>query len=469
MNDLAFTSALELAKQIRQRELSPLELTQFFLNRIEQYDSRLGSFFHVAAEMAIADAREKTEQLAQTADTDQLPPFFGVPTAIKDLNSVMGMPVTYGVAALKDNMGLYDDGVVAHMKQAGFIILGKTATSELGSFPYTEPQHFAPTRNPWHLDYTAGGSSGGAAAAVAAGLCPIAQGSDGGGSVRGPASCCGLVGIKPSRGRVSSAPVGEFQSGIAAIGPLARTVADAAALLDVMSGYITGDPYWLPDLEVPFVEAVNQSLPPLRIAFAYGVPPFTDTDAAGKVGVDTTLKHLSSLGHHIESACFDGQGLIEPFTQIWQSGVVAAGLPLELLSPVNRWLGEQSLSAGDYLQATRQMHLISRQIVGFFNEFDVLVLPVYGHQPIQIGQWVDLSPAETVQKIIEWVSPCPPCNASGLPAIALPVGWDEVGLPIGVQLIGKPADEATLISLAAQLEAMTPERDRRPADFAELW
>lgn len=467
MHDLAFVSALELAQKIRQREISPLELTQFFLNRIEQYDSRLGSFFHVAAEMAIADAREKTEKLATLSDLNQLPPFFGVPTAIKDLNSVMGMPVTYGVAALKDNIGLYDDGVVSRMKQAGFVILGKTATSELGSFPYTETPNFLPTRNPWHLDYTAGGSSGGSAAAVAAGLCPIAQGSDGGGSVRGPAACCGLVGIKPSRGRVSLAPVGEFQSGIAAIGPLARTVADAAALLDVMSGYITGDPYWLPDPEIPFVEAVGQSIPQLRIAFAYGVPPFADTDAAGKLGVDTTVRYLESLGHQIESVCFDGQGLVEPFTKIWQSGVVAAGLPLELLSPVNRWLGEQSLSAGDYLQATRQMHVISRQIVGFFTEFDILVLPVYGHQPIKIGEWADLDSAETIQKIIEWVSPCPPCNASGLPAIALPVGWDEIGLPIGVQLIGKPADEATLIALAAQLEAMTPERSRRPADFAQ--
>ncbi|MEB3311617.1 MAG: amidase [Snowella sp.] len=467
MNDLAFSSALDLAKRIRQREISPLELTQFFLNRIEQYDSQLGSFFHVAAEMAIADAREKTEQLATTSAIDQLPPFFGVPTAIKDLNAVTGMPVTYGVAALRDNMGLYDDGVVTRMKQAGFVILGKTATAELGSFPYTEPQNFAPTRNPWHLDYTAGGSSGGAAAAVAAGLCPITQGSDGGGSVRGPAACCGLVGIKPSRGRVSSAPVGEFQSGIAAIGPLARTVADAAALLEVMSGYLTGDPYWLPDPEIRFSEAIHQSLPPLKVAFAYGVPPFKDTDIAGKLGVDTTVKQLESLGHYVESACFDGQGLIDPFTKIWQSGVAAAGLPLELLSPVNRWLGEQNLSSGDYLQATRQMHLASRQIVSFFNEFDVLVLPVYGHQPIKIGQWATLSPAETVQKITEWVSPCPPCNASGLPAIALPVGWDEIGLPIGVQLIGKPADEATLITLAAQLEAMNPHKCRRPPDFAE--
>ena len=466
MNNLALTPALELAQLIRQRQISPLELTQFFLLRIERFDSQVGSFFHIASESAIADARAKTEQLAKTSDPNQLPPFFGVPTAIKDLNAVAGMPISYGVAALKENMCTYDESAVTRMKQAGFILLGKTATSELGSFPYSETPGFAPTRNPWNLDYTAGGSSGGAAAAIAAGFCPVAQGSDGGGSVRGPASCCGLVGIKPSRGRVSFAPVGDYQSGIAVIGPLARNVRDAAALLDVLSGYTTGDPYWLPDPETSFLESVNQSLPSLRIAFAYSVPPFADADAVCQQGVNTTVKHLEFLGHRVEPACFDAQDLIEPLTKIWQSGVAAAGLPLEILSPVNRWLGEQNLSAGDYLQAVRQMHLVSRQIVGFFENFDVLVLPVYRHQPIKIGQWADLSTAETVQKIIDWIATCPPCNASGLPAIALPVGQDQLGLPIGVQLIGKPADEATLIALAAQLEAINTELPKLPEKFS---
>ena len=297
MNNLALASALELALLIQKREISPLELTQFFLLRIERFDSQVGSFFHVASESAIADAKAKTEQLVKTSDPNQLPPFFGVPTAIKDLNAVAGMPISYGVAALKENMCAYDEAVVTRMKQAGFILLGKTATSELGSFPYTEIPGFAPTRNPWNLDYTAGGSSGGAAAAIAAGFCPVAQGSDGGGSVRGPASCCGLVGIKPSRGRISFAPVGDYQSGIAVIGPLARTVRDAAALLDVLSGYTTGDPYWLPAPEISFLESVNQSLPSLKIAFAYSVPPGSDADLVCQEGVNTTIKRLESLGH----------------------------------------------------------------------------------------------------------------------------------------------------------------------------
>ncbi|MFW5765692.1 MAG: amidase, partial [Coleofasciculus sp.] len=274
--DLAFTPALEQAQLIRQGQLSPLELVELYLARIQQFNPQLGSYFSVATDMALADAKAKTEQLTQIKDSAELPPFFGVPIAIKDLTAVQGLPCSYGTPILKDKIAPYDDGVVARIKQAGFIILGKTATSEVGSLPYTEPPGFPPARNPWNLEYTPGGSSGGSAAAVAAGLCPIAQGSDGGGSVRGPASCCGVVGIKPARGRVSFAPVGDRQNGIAANGSIARTVADAAALLDVMSGYITGDPYWLPDPEVSFLEATRQPLGQLRIAFSTAIPPLGD-------------------------------------------------------------------------------------------------------------------------------------------------------------------------------------------------
>ncbi|MGH2414334.1 MAG: amidase, partial [Microcystaceae cyanobacterium] len=409
------------------------------------------------------DAKTKTEQLVNTQDISELPPFFGVPIGIKDLNAVVGMPCTYGVAALKDKIAAYDDGVVTRIKQAGFIILGKTATSELGSFPYIESLGFPVTRNPWNLEYTAGGSSGGSAAAVAAGLCPVAQGSDGGGSIRGPAMCCGLVGIKPTRGRVSHAPVGDYQSGISVNGPLARTVADAAALLDVMSGYIIGDPYWLPHPEISFLEATRRQPTPLRIAFSTSVLPFGEAEIVCQQSIQQTVKQLEEMGHFVEPGCPDFQKLIKPFRQVWQAGVTAAGIPLEILSPLNRWIGQQAGSAGEYLQAVHQMQVISRQIVAFFENFDVLVLPVYLHQPIRIGEWTDLSFEETVERIIHWVAPCPACNASGLPAIAIPTGFDANGLPVGIQLVGRPADEATLISLAAQVEFMNPRNQPRPS------
>lgn len=462
--DLAFATALEQANLIRSKDISPLELAELYLNRIEVLNPQLGCFFTVAAESAIAEAREKTEILARVGDLDSLPPFFGVPTAIKDLNAVRGLPLTYGVAAMKDNTPTYDDGVVSRLRQAGFVLLGKTATSQLGSFPYTEPSGFAPARNPWHLDYTPGGSSGGSAAAVAAGLCAVAQGSDGGGSIRGPAACCGIVGIKPSRGRISHAPMGDFQSGISVLGPLARTVADAAALLDVMAGYTTGDPYWLPDPEPSFLVQTRQAIAqPLQIAFATTVPPFPDSDVPCREAVSCVTKLLEGMGHAIESACPDVSELIEPFRIIWQSGVGAAGIPLSALDPLSRWLGEQAVCAGDYLQAVGKMQVISRSIVAFFDRYDVLILPVYRHGPIKIGEWKDLEPEEAIAKIVDWIAPCPAVNASGLPAIALPVGFDGEGLPVGVQLVGRPAAEGVLIRLAARLESELNGQSQHPA------
>jgi amidase len=461
--DLAFTPALEQARLIRTKEVSPLDLVELYLERIQRLDSQLGSYFTVMAESAIADAKTKTEILTK-GDTSELPPFFGVPISIKDLNSVAGVRCTYGTPALMNKQATYDDGVVIKIKQAGFIILGKTATSELGSLPYTEPAGFLPTRNPWNLHYTAGGSSGGAAAAVAAGLCAIAQGSDGGGSIRGPAFCCGLVGIKPSRGRVSHAPVGDRANGISALGPLARTVADAAAFLDIVSGYVTGDPYWLPDPNPSFLAATAfQQLNPLRIAFATTLPPLGEADVVCQQAVLETVQLLAERGHTVEPGCPDFTEMIEPFTKVWQAGVAAAGIPQEMLQPMNRWLLEQTTSAGEYLQAVSQMQVIARQIVAFFDSVDVLVLPTYMHPTIRVGEWANLTPEETLQKIIHWVAPCPPFNASGQPAIAIPTGFDSNGLPIGVQLVGRPAAETTIIALAAQLEAANPWNQHRPA------
>ena len=465
--DLAFAPALLQAQLIRQREVSPLELVELYLERIQRLDSQLGSYFTVVGDRALAEAKAKTEQLAQINDTSELPPFFGVPIAIKDLNSVEGIRCTYGTPVLKDKIAAYDDGVVMRIKQAGFTILGKTATSEWGSLPYTEPPGFPPARNPWNLDYTPGGSSGGAAAAVAAGLSPIAQGSDGGGSIRGPAFCCGLVGIKPARGRITYAPVGDYQNGIATNGSLGRTVADAAALLDVMSGYVTGDPYWLPDPKTSFLEATRQAPAQLRIAFSTSVQPMGEAAEICQQSVRETVQQLQDMGHIVEPGCPDFNGLIEPFTKIWQAGIAATGMPPELLSPMNRWIAAQSGSAGEYLQAVAQMQIIARRIVMFFEAFDVLVLPTYLHPAIRIGEWADLSPEETLEKIANWIAPCPPFNASGLPAIAFPTGFDaSTGLPVGVQLVGRPAAEATLIALAAQLEARMHKSDARPALFS---
>ncbi|WP_353932324.1 amidase [Okeanomitos corallinicola TIOX110] len=457
--DLAFTSALELAKLVRSREVSPLDLVEVYLERISRLNSQLGSYFTITADLAIADAKAKTELLTTTSE---LPPFFGVPISIKDLTPVAGVACTYGNPALVNNIPDYDAGVVMKLKQAGFTILGKTATCELGSYPYTEPTGFPPARNPWNLEYTPGGSSGGAAASVAAGLSAIAHGSDGGGSIRGPAACCGIVGIKPARGRITSAPVGDKLGGIGVHGPLARTVSDAAAMLDVMSGYFTGDPYWLETPQTSFLDSTQVKTSPLKIAFSTDIKPFGKADDNCTEGVLKTIKLLTEFGHQIEEKYPDFSGLVEPFKIVWQSGVAAAGLPPEALQPLNRWLLSRTGSAADYLQALGKMQTFSRQIIAFFDHFDVLVLPVYLHSPIRVGEWANLSPEEIFDNIIHWIAPCPIANATGLPAIAIPVGFDSKGLPISVQLIGKPAAESTLISLAAQLEAANPWIQHRP-------
>lgn len=460
--DLAFTSALEQARLIRAQEISPLELTELYLERIDRLDRSIGSFVTVIQEQAIATAKAQTALLQQTPDPSILPTFFGVPISIKDLNQVQGVPCAYGVAALgqqgKHNVSQYDDAIVARIRQAGFNILGKTATSELGTLPYTEPVGFAPTRNPWNLNYTAAGSSGGAAAAVAAGLSPIAQGSDGAGSIRVPAAVCGLVGLKPSRGRVSHAPVGESLSGIVALGAIARTVADAAAFLDVTAGYLPGDPYWLPSpessfLRSAFVGAAGQ-VEPLRIAFDMGLAPFGETDLESQQAVLQAVKLLESCGHECVPASPDCSGLVEPFTVVMRSAVSAAGLPAEILSPYCRWLLEQQDASGNYVRAVGAMHAIARRIVLFFQQYDALVLPVTLHQPMQVGEWADLSPAEILQKAGNWVTPAAPFNATGQPAMTIPMGLNHQGVPIGIQIVGRPADESQMIRLAAQLEAI---------------
>lgn len=450
--DLAFTPALEQARLIRTGEISPLELVELYLQRIQQFNDRLGSYVYVAAESAIADAKAKTEAIPTSGE--DLPPFFGVPISIKDLNAVEGMPCTYGLRALKNRIADNDDGIVTRIKQAGFIILGKTAASEVGTLPYTEQPGFPPARNPWNLDHTAGGSSGGAAAALAAGLCSISQGSDGGGSIRGPAFCCGVVGIKPSRGRVSHAPFGERLNGIATNGPLGRTVGDTAALLDVLAGYIPGDPYWLPDPEPSFRQAIEHPLPPLKIAVATALAPVGEADPLCKQAVLDTAKKLEAMGHHLEPIELDFADLIEPFCIVFQAILGEAKIPWFVLNKMNRWWARKAraCSCGEYLRAVTKLQMVSRRIVTSLLGFDALLLPTYQRPAIRIGEWANLRPAKTLEKMIEWVAPCPPFNATGQPAVSIPTGFAPNGLPIGVQIVGRPGMDARVLAIAAQLE-----------------
>jgi amidase len=450
--DLAFTSALDQAKLIADRKISPLELTELYLQRIEQLNPKFGAFFHIAAEQAIVDAKAKTEALV---NLETLPPFYGVPTAIKDLNPVEGMPCSYGIKVAKNRMADRDDYITRRIKKAGFVILGKTATSQLGSLPYVEPNGFPPTLNPWNPNYLAGGSSGGAAVAVAAGLCAMAHGSDGAGSIRIPAACCGLVGLKPSRGRVSNAPVDELFSGCVVSGGLTRTVADAAAFLDAIEGYEVGDPFWLPSPETSFLQESQREPKTLKIGFALGIPPIGDCDDECKSVVLSTAKQLEALGHivePIEFGEFDGRELIEPFAIAWQTQT-DVGVPGLFLDGINRqlWFKAQFYRAGKYIKARQNLYRFGRKVVEVCHPYDVILLPTLMRPALKVGEFDRLGYQKLLDSLVNWFAPCPLFNASGQPAIALPCGISSQGIPLSIQLVGCPADEVTILQLATQL------------------
>src|SRR3990172_3933302 len=249
LSDIAFATATEQAELVRTREVSPVELVETYLERIDRLDPELNSYVTLCADEALAAARTAETEPAQG-------PFHGVPIPIKDLHETAGLRTTFSSRAYADFVPAYDVAAVRRLREAGFVLIGKTNTPELGTAPVTESELNGACRNPWGTTRTPGGSSGGAAAALAAGLCPVAHGSDGGGAIRIPASCCGLVGVKAARGRVSPAPYGGME-GLSTQGPLARSVLDAAALLDVMAGYETGDPWWAPLPQRPFVDEVG--------------------------------------------------------------------------------------------------------------------------------------------------------------------------------------------------------------------
>jgi amidase len=383
-----------------------------------------------------------------------------------------------GSNAMGDWVPEEDTALVRRLRSAGAIIVGKTNTPELGILPVTEPDRFGPARNPWDPTRTTGGSSGGSAGAVASGMVPIAHANDGGGSIRIPASCCGLVGLKATRGRVSLAPLGEFVGGIAIEGVVSRSVLDTAAALDILAGYEPGDPYWAPDPSAPFADAVERDPGKLRIAFSAdspnGVP--VDDDCVG--ATKETAELLESLGHTVfEAPALSDEGYIDNFLKIWITGVAGnvrelgnlRGRPVEAseLEPLTAQMVEMagSITGADYLVSLEYLRGLSRRVISMWGEIDVLLTPTLAKPPIEVGALRPKEgeqPIEMLNKAAEWVPFTPVWNVTGQPAISLPLHQSEAGLPIGVQLVGAPAAEELLISLSAQLEEARPWADRRP-------
>jgi amidase len=465
--DLLFRPATELAGLVRSGELTARELVEASLERIEALNDRLNAFILVDADGALAAADA-------VAPGDERP-FAGVPIAIKDIGPAWaGKPLTYGSHLFGDFTPPVHGAVVQRLLDAGFIPVGKTNAPEFGILNVTEPRRYGPTRNPWDLDRTPGGSSGGSASATAAGLVPIAHANDGGGSIRIPAACCGLVGLKPSRGRVSSAPVlGE--SFLAIDGVVSRTVEDTARALDELAGPELGDASWAPPPAEPFATALEREPSGLRVALAVNPPIDAPLDPVLEQAVKDAGELLASLGHEVEEIelPWANPEVFREFTKMWAVGIGAtvdfaartSGLEpspetVEALS-LELYRGGMSLNAIEYTRAMVTMQAIGRLAVTAMDPYDAVVTPVMAKRQVRIGEIDSETGMDSFRQAGEFTPYTAVINVSGQPAISVPLFEDE-GLPVPVQLIGRPTDEAGLLALSAQLERARPWADRRP-------
>jgi amidase len=452
--------ATALAEAVRRREVAPLELVEETLGRIETTEPRLNAFVTVCDEEARAAAR------------GELPdgPFRGVPIAIKDLTDVAGVPTTYSSRPLAHNVPRADAALVRRLKTAGFVVIGKSNTPEFGSTAVTESVLNGACRNPWNLERTPGGSSGGAAAHVAAGVLPLAHGSDGGGSIRIPASCCGLFGIKPSRGRISPAPYGDGSFALSQSGPVSWTVRDAAGFLDAAAGYEPGDSAWLPAPRRPFAAEVGA--PPGRLRIAWTTEPALpyEVEAPCAQAARDAAVLLEELGHEVveQTPPWPDDEVLDRFSFLWRMGPALYPVDPAELEPLNELLARKAheTTAVEYARRVIALQRYARTVAAFWDDVDVVLTPTLAKLPVPVG-WVFDSddPWEHFTRAAEFTPFTPALNVTGQPAASVPFAEAD-GLPLGVQLIARAGDEATLIRLASQLEEARPWIDRRPPLWA---
>jgi amidase len=464
--DTRWMDATDQAALIRSGQVSALELVEAAMGRIETFDGPINSvvlrWFEHARRLAASDA---------------LPdgPFSGVPFLLKDLGaSAIGLPMSSGNQALAENppLGTFDTELVARFKRTGLVTLGRTASCEMGSLPVTEPLAYGPTRNPWDLDRTPGGSSGGSAAAVAAGLVPFAHASDGGGSIRIPASCCGLVGLKPSQGRISLGP-NKSEAGLTVELCVSRSVRDTAALLEAVKGPGIGDTVIAPK-SGSYLDALNQPVAPLRIGLMDVHPRGEPLDPECAEGARSVARMLEAMGHHVEPTwptVLSDNSFIRKFMAIWSVGAALSlasyaemlGRPLteEEVEPVNWAQAEfaRKMSGVDYAQALAAVADFRRSCLSWWNQgWDLLITPTVAEIPPLIGEHdhVPGDPMAPMKRAAKWLGFTQPFNTTGQPAISLPLHRTATGLPVGVQIVADYGREDLLISVAAQLEAAHP-------------
>jgi amidase len=447
----AFKPALAQAQAIVEKTIKPAELVALYYQRIARIDPELNAFVLLTRELAESQAAAAEKRVMRG---ERLGLLDGVPISIKETAALAGYRNSLGSRVFEKSVAQVDGFAIGRLKDEGVAILGKTNAPEFGTRPVTEGPMFPPARNPVDKTRTAGGSSGGAAAAVAAGLCALGHGGDGGGSIRIPASCCGVVGLKPSRGRISSGPVfGEDWAGLSTSGVVARTVADAALGLDAMAGHLPGDPYWA-ETSDPFLPAAQHQPARLRVGWTIDATAAVDPEVAA--AVESIAAELARLGHQVSRVRPD-LGQFRPLIQILAVTAVGA-LPIsnpEKLDPLNRRMLEAAprSTAVDYLKALTELHQQARRLIATWDQMDVLLTPTLTYPAPKIGalgQDVDTASGE----FLDWLSFTHPFNCTGQPAISLPLATSKAGLPIGVQLVGRPRDEYSILSLGAQLEAV---------------
>jgi amidase len=463
--DLAFAGLARQAELIRAGDVSSRELVELYLERIERLDTQLNSYRVVMAERALADA----DQADARRRSDGERPLLGVPIALKDNVDVAGEVTTYGTSAYGEPARA-DAEIVKRLRAAGAVILGKTHLPELAVYPWTESATFGATRNPWDLNTTVGGSSGGSGAAVAAGLASAGMASDGGGSIRIPAACCGLFGLKPQRGRVSLMPDAEHWYGLSVFGSVTRSVVDSALWLDVVSGRADGDAETARPPATSFVEAAQSAPGKLRIAISTDTGPASIVKVKAEVAqaIDQTAEVLRSLGHEVERRD-PNYGMLPPlFIPRWLRGIYddAQRLPHpeRLERRVRRLAAGGKLMSRDIVAKVRAAEpQFAARMAEVFSDFDVLMTPVIPTPPWPLKKFEGRGVVPATMGAADLTPFTVPWNVSGQPAAAVPAGFTDGGLPLSVQLIGRPHDETTLLSLAAQLEAERPWADRRPA------
>jgi len=470
--DLQWLDATAQAALVRAGEMSPTELVAAALDRIDALNPALNAVIHHRAE------RARDEAAGDLPDG----PFRGVPLLVKDLVlRSEGDPYHCGCRALRaaDHRSDHDSTLMRRFRQAGFVLVGRTNVPENGSTITTEPLAYGPCRNPWDLDHSTGGSSGGSGAAVAAGLTPVAHGNDGGGSIRIPASECGIVGLKPSRGRTSLGPdVGESWLGGVVEGVLSRSVRDTAAVLDAVAGYEPGDPYSAPRPQRPWIDEVGAPPGQLRVGLLdHPLMPGVGADAECRAAVERAGRLLESLGHHVEvghPAALEDLEFQGHFLSVVATANTAdfdewerwLGRPLGEgdLEPGNLLLREigRSVSASQYLASVSWLHGFTRRMESWWQPdgFDVLVTPVLAGPPPPIGWLAD--PEHDMERVLALMQYTSQFNMSGQPAISLPLQWSSAGLPLGVQFVASYGREDLLIRLASQLEQAQPWAQRRP-------